>query len=183
MVVYFLWGLQSIDSKVFQWFDINHWNLKRNILGGSHGLVVMGRDSRSKGPGFKSRHHILDGHFCTYVCCKNCNDVCLKRLKINGKEVGVGPLFKKENILRQITLILRKNQRSTQNLLLLLKSSMTNLHRLGNWANTSLYLLLLQSPLTNLNRLKNWADTSLSILFLKSSMTNQIGLTIGPIQA
>jgi len=23
----------------------------------------MGRDSRSEGHGFKSRHHILDGHF------------------------------------------------------------------------------------------------------------------------
>ena len=30
----------------------------------------------------------------TYICCKNCNDVCLKRPKINKKEAGVGP-FKK----------------------------------------------------------------------------------------
>ena len=29
----------------------------------SHGLVVMGRDSRSKGCGFESRHRLLDGHF------------------------------------------------------------------------------------------------------------------------
>ena len=27
------------------------------------GLVAMGRDSRSKGRGFESWHHILDGHF------------------------------------------------------------------------------------------------------------------------
>ena len=27
------------------------------------GLVVMGRDSRSKGHEFESRHHLLDGHF------------------------------------------------------------------------------------------------------------------------
>ena len=27
------------------------------------GLVVMGGGSRSEGCGFKSRHHILDGHF------------------------------------------------------------------------------------------------------------------------
>ena len=27
------------------------------------GLVVMGRDSRSKGHGFESWHRILDGHF------------------------------------------------------------------------------------------------------------------------
>ena len=29
----------------------------------SPGLVVMGTDSRSKGHGFESQHHILDGHF------------------------------------------------------------------------------------------------------------------------
>ena len=34
-----------------------------NALGRSPGLVVMGRDSHSEGCGFKSRHHILDGHF------------------------------------------------------------------------------------------------------------------------
>ena len=32
--------------------------------------------------------------FFTYTFCKNCNDVCLKRPKINDKEVRVGP-FKK----------------------------------------------------------------------------------------
>ena len=32
-------------------------------LGGSPGIVVMGRDSHSKGHGFESRHRILDGHF------------------------------------------------------------------------------------------------------------------------
>ena len=30
--------------------------------GGSPGLVVMGGGSRSKGRGFESRCHILDGH-------------------------------------------------------------------------------------------------------------------------
>ena len=54
--------------------------------------MVMGRDTRSKGCGFKSQHHILDGHFFTYICCKNCN-VCLKRPKINEKEAGVGRFF------------------------------------------------------------------------------------------
>ena len=39
--------------------------------------------------------HILDGHYFTYICCKNCNDVCLKRPNINEKEAGVGPFFKK----------------------------------------------------------------------------------------
>ena len=51
--------------------------------GGSPGLVVMGGDSCSKGRGFESLHHILDGHFFTLICCKICNDVCLKRPKIN----------------------------------------------------------------------------------------------------
>ena len=53
----------------------------------------MGGDSRSKGRGFEFRHRILDGHLFTYICCKICN-VCLKRLKINEKEAGIGP-FKK----------------------------------------------------------------------------------------
>ena len=41
---------------------------------------------------------ILDGHFFTYICFKNCN-VCLKRLKINKKEAGVGPFY---NIWREV---------------------------------------------------------------------------------
>ena len=32
-------------------------------MGGSPGLVVMGRDSRSKDCGFESWHQKLDGHF------------------------------------------------------------------------------------------------------------------------
>ena len=54
--------------------------------------MVMGRDSRSEGRGFESRHCILDGHFFTYIWCINCN-VCLKGLKINEKEAGIGPFF------------------------------------------------------------------------------------------
>ena len=54
--------------------------------------MVMGRDSRSEGRGFESWHHILDGHFFTYICCKNCF-AGLKRPKINEKEAGVGPFF------------------------------------------------------------------------------------------
>ena len=56
--------------------------------------MVMGDDSCSKGCGFESRHHILDGHFFTLICCKNCI-VSLKRPKINEKEAGVGPFKKK----------------------------------------------------------------------------------------
>ena len=35
-------------------------------------------------------------HFFTLICCKNFNDVCLKSPKINEKEAGVGPFFKKK---------------------------------------------------------------------------------------
>ena len=38
--------------------------------GGSPGLVVMGRDSRSEGHGFESRHRILDGHFSHIIVVK-----------------------------------------------------------------------------------------------------------------
>ena len=65
--------------------------------------MVMGRDSCSKGCGFESQHHILDGHFFTYICYKNCDDVCLKRPKINEKEVGVGPFKKRFLIGRKLS--------------------------------------------------------------------------------
>ena len=64
--------------------------------------MVMGRDSRSEGHGFESWHRVLDGHFSAYICCKNCGGVCLKRLKINGKDAGVGPFFKKMGNLLQM---------------------------------------------------------------------------------
>ena len=56
-------------------------------------LVALGQEPWSsgyvrwlmyEGCGFESWHHILD-HFFTYICCKNWNDVCLKRPKINNK--------------------------------------------------------------------------------------------------
>ena len=49
--------------------------------------MVMREGSRSEGRGFKSRH------FFTLICCKNCNDIWLKRPKINEKEARVGPLI------------------------------------------------------------------------------------------
>ena len=64
------------------------------LQGRSPDLVVLGDDSCSKGHGFESRRCILDGHFFTLICCKNCNDVCLKRPKINEKGAGVGPFLK-----------------------------------------------------------------------------------------
>ena len=34
--------------------------------------------------------------FFTYICFKNCNDVCLKRPSTNEKEAGIGPFFFKK---------------------------------------------------------------------------------------
>ena len=45
-------------------------NKSCTIQGGSPGLVVMGRDSRSKGCGFESWHCILDGHFSHIIVVK-----------------------------------------------------------------------------------------------------------------
>ena len=42
-----------------------------SCAGRSPGLVVMGGDSCYRGRGFESWHRILDGHFITYICCKN----------------------------------------------------------------------------------------------------------------
>ena len=63
------------------------------VAGGSPGLVVMGGDSCSKGCEFELWHHVQDGHFFTFICCKICI-ICLKRLKINEKEAGVGHFLK-----------------------------------------------------------------------------------------
>ena len=59
---------------------------------GSPGVVVMGRDSCSKGYGFESWHHILNWHFFTFICWKNWNDVCLKRPKVNDKRGQFWPI-------------------------------------------------------------------------------------------
>ena len=42
---------------------------------------------------FESRHHILDGHFHTHICWKNCN-VCLKRRKYMKKRPGSAQFWK-----------------------------------------------------------------------------------------
>ena len=78
-------------------------SLAKNKMVESPGLVVTGVDSFSKGHGFKSRHRILDGHFFTYICCKNCNDVCLKRPKINDKRGRVWPNFFKKKELKDLS--------------------------------------------------------------------------------
>ena len=55
--------------------------------------MVMGRDSRSNGRGFVSRHCILDGHFSHLFVVKICN-VCLKRPKMNELRPGLAHLKK-----------------------------------------------------------------------------------------
>ena len=52
----------------------------RQLGRGSPGLMVTGEDSCSEGRELEPHHRILDGHFCTFISCKNCN-VCLKRPK------------------------------------------------------------------------------------------------------
>ena len=57
--------------------------------------MVMGDSSCSNGCGFKSRRHILDGHFFTLICCKNCIVCLFEKTKNKQKEAGVGPFTKK----------------------------------------------------------------------------------------
>ena len=63
---------------------------ERFCSGQECGLVVMGGDSYFEGRGFESHHHILDGHFFTFICCKNCN-VCMKKWlgKVHMKKINV----------------------------------------------------------------------------------------------
>ena len=64
------------------------------MLGGSPGLVVMGRDSHSEGCVFKSQHRILDGHFSHISDVKVLKLFVWKDQEINEKEAGVGHLKK-----------------------------------------------------------------------------------------
>ena len=58
--------------------------------------MVMGGDSRCKGRGFESRHHILDGHSSHIFVIKI---VMFERTKINEKETGMPHL--KINFLQE----------------------------------------------------------------------------------
>ena len=60
--------------------------------------MVMGGDSCCKGHGFEFPHCILDGHFFTYICCKNCN-ICLKRRKYMKRGLGMANLKKIDHTL------------------------------------------------------------------------------------
>ena len=68
----------------------------------------MGDNSCLRGHGFKSQCRILDA----LICWKNCI-VCLKRLKINVKEAGVGPLSMEElRILLRFTIKTGSDQKN-----------------------------------------------------------------------
>ena len=54
--------------------------------------VVMGADSCSRGRVFESQHRLLDSHFLTVICSKNC--ITCWRLQTNVKEAGDGPIRK-----------------------------------------------------------------------------------------
>ena len=45
-------------------------------MGGSPGLVVMGRDLQVEGCGFESQHRLLDGHFTHQFVVKTVMFVC-----------------------------------------------------------------------------------------------------------
>ena len=62
----------------------------------SIGLVVMGDDSCLKGRGFESWHCVLDGHFFTLICCKNCI-VCLKKTENKLKRPGLAHKKRKKS--------------------------------------------------------------------------------------
>ena len=55
--------------------------------------MVTGKDSQSEGRGFESRQRKLDGDFSHKIVVKIV--IMLERPKINEKEAGVGPFFKK----------------------------------------------------------------------------------------
>ena len=88
----FSWQWWSKLAPVRDGFDAL-LTIKNCKVGGSPGLVIVEGDSCSKGCGFESWRRILDGHFFTLICGKNCI-VCLKRLEINDKEARDGPFFK-----------------------------------------------------------------------------------------
>ena len=69
--------------------------------------MIIGHNLSSRGCGFKSRHHILDGHdIFQLICCKKCI-VCLKRPNINEK-IGRGwPIFLKKDMVLKLFIYFR----------------------------------------------------------------------------
>ena len=55
-------GLNTVFGNLFTFNCIKKTKLKKKVARGV-GLLVMGDDSCSRGRGFESRRHVLDGHF------------------------------------------------------------------------------------------------------------------------
>ena len=64
------------------------------MLGGSPGLVVIGRDSRSEGRGFESRQHILNGHF-SHIFVVKIEMIFFEKTENKRKRGRDCPIFKK----------------------------------------------------------------------------------------
>ena len=64
------------------------------MLGGSPGLVVIGRDSRSEGRGFESRQHILNGHF-SHIFVVKIEMIFFKKTENKRKRGRDCPILKK----------------------------------------------------------------------------------------
>ena len=86
--------------------------LKTSGLGGIPGLVVMGGDSWSKGHRFESQHHLLDGHFFTFVVVKIIKFVWKdenKRKRVRGWPIFLkkrrGPIYKRINAKQESWLV------------------------------------------------------------------------------
>ena len=78
------------EGALVQWLWEETHDLK--VLCSSPGLVVMGGDSRSKGPVFESQHQILDAYF--HIFFAENIVMFVYKTKINDKEAGDGPLIK-----------------------------------------------------------------------------------------
>ena len=85
--------LYQLEQKGSQWQNVD------SLSGG------YGWESKCEGRGFKSKHHLLDGHFSTLICCTYCK-VCLNRPKINEEVSGNGPFKKVDSTLwRQLPIL------------------------------------------------------------------------------
>ena len=73
----------SLNSFFTFLVDVNLFHDGKLEETGSPGLLVMGGNLCSQGYGFKSRYHIMDGPFFTFICLQKRDErrSCLKRYK------------------------------------------------------------------------------------------------------
>ena len=96
---------------------VRKWKL--SMMGGSPGLVVMGRASRIEGRGFESRHHILMDIF-TYICSKYC---LIEKTENNRKRGRGWPFFKKLSMMEKEVYEFRLKSRNVKSQVGLWKKS------------------------------------------------------------